>query len=137
MAKRVLFCLQEFLDAFPSDILVSLSLGLPRPIRGEAEASRGGHGLEGGAVDVYKLTLSKQSQSKLGLISVFKLALTQTPNTGLGSRHLRRLHQQCVSHLSSFGGMKLIRAYVSLYVCTHFVLPFVPADLIKSGSYGR
>ena len=33
--------------------------------------------------------------------------------------------------------MKLIRPHVSLYVRTHFILPFVPADLIKSGSYGR
>ena len=47
------------------------------------------------------------------------------------------LHQQCVSHLFSFARMKSIRPYVSLYVHTHFVLPFVPADLMKSGSYGR
>ena len=97
-------------------------------------ASRGGHRLEGGGADVYKIALSKQSPSKLGLISIFNLALTQRPNSGFGiSPYKRWIHQQCVSHLSIFGGMKLIRAYVS----THFIPPLVPADLIKSGGYGR
>ena len=33
--------------------------------------------------------------------------------------------------------MRLIRAYVSLYVHTHFIPPFVALDLIKSDSYRR
>ena len=33
--------------------------------------------------------------------------------------------------------MKLIRAYVCLYVCKYVLLPpLAPADLIKSGGYG-
>ena len=96
-------------------------------------ASRGVNGLEGGGEDVDKITSSKQSQSKLGLISVFNLSLIQRPNPGLGFRHLGWLHQQCVSHLSSFSRVKLILAYVSLYVRTHFIPPFVLADLIKPG----
>ena len=37
---------------------LSRSLDLSRPIRGKAEASRGGHGLEGGGADVDKIYLS-------------------------------------------------------------------------------
>ena len=100
-------------------------------------ASRGGHALEGGGADVDKITPRNQSRSKSGLISVFNLALIQRPNPGLGFRHLRCIHQQCVSHISSFALMKLIRAYVSMYVRTHFIPPFMALDLIKSGGYRR
>ena len=98
---------------------LSLSLDLSRPIRGEAKASRGGHGLEGGGADVDKITSSKQSRSKLGLISVFNLALTQRPNPGFGFRHLGWLHQQCVSYHLVFcpddanpGARNPVRTYV-------------------------
>ena len=47
---------------------ISRYLDLSWPIWGEAETSRGGHGSEGGGTNVDKITLSKQAQSKLGLI---------------------------------------------------------------------
>ena len=82
-------------------------------------------------MDVDKISLSLKSRSKLGIIFSFNLALTHRPNSGLEFRHIGWLYQQCVSHLSSFGWMKLIRPYVSLYVRMHFVLPFVLADVIQ------
>ena len=59
VVEQVLFCLLESSDAFLPDILVSLSLYLLRPNRGVAVASRGGHGLERGGVDVDQMTSIK------------------------------------------------------------------------------
>ena len=56
------------------DISLNLSLSLVQPIRGVAVASWGVHGLEVVGVDVDQITSSKQSRSKLGLISIFNFA---------------------------------------------------------------
>ena len=47
-------------------------------------ASWGGHRLEVGGVDVDKMTLSKQSRSKLGLISIFNLAFDTETESCIG-----------------------------------------------------
>ena len=60
--------------SFYLSLSLCLFLYLSQPIRGKAEANRGRHGLEGGGADVDKITSSKQSRSKLSLISVFYLA---------------------------------------------------------------
>ena len=84
VAKRVLLCLPEFSDAIPSDILVSLSLDLSRPIRGVAKGSRGRHRVEGDGVDADKITSSSWSWSKLGLIQFLKLAIDTYTESWLG-----------------------------------------------------
>ena len=52
VAKRVLFCLLESADTFPSDILVSLSLDISRPNQDEAKVGWGRLRAEGGGLGV-------------------------------------------------------------------------------------
>ena len=80
--KRVLFYLPESSYTFPSDILVSLSLA--RLNRGVAEASWVRHGVEGGGVDVDKITLSSDHEVSWVYFSFFNLAFDTETESWLG-----------------------------------------------------
>ena len=63
---------------------LSLSLTLLQPNCGVAEASRGWHRVEGGGVDLDKITSSSWSRSKLGLIQFFYLVFDTETESWLG-----------------------------------------------------